>query len=131
MPGNPAIAERPADVPCYVPMEAMTVKGFALAPTIPSRVEKLVRRTLLRQRNPDCTLVKQVRRYRHAPVDGLGSLTVDTPARRHNLYYRADTSDEDVIRQIFAGGEYDLAMLRRFAEIRDFVERRHRVDCAR
>ncbi len=127
MPGNPAIAERPADVPCYVPMEAMTVKGFALAPTIPSRVEKLVRRTLLRQRNPDCTLVKQVRRYRHAPVDGLGSLTVESPARRHNLYYRADTSDEDVIRQIFAGGEYDLAMLRRFAEIRDFVERRHRV----
>ena len=126
MPGNPAVAGRPADVPRYVPMEAMTVKGFALAPTISARVEKLVRRALLRQRNPDCAFVKQVRRYRHAPAGGLGSMTVETPARRHKMYYHADTSDEHVIWQIFAGADYDLATLRRFTEIRDFVEHRHR-----
>jgi FkbM family methyltransferase len=126
--GLSASAGRPAtaDAPCYVPMEAMAVKGFALAPSISARVEKLVRRTLLQQRNPDSTLVNKVRRYRHTLAGGERRMTVETADTRHTMYYRADTSDEHVISQIFAGGDYDLAKLQRFAEIRDFVERRHR-----
>jgi FkbM family methyltransferase len=114
-----------ASRPCHVAIEAMAVKGFALAPTIPARAERLVRRALLGQRNPDCRVVKQLRRYYNSRADGLATLVVETPVRQHTLYYRPDTSDEHVIWQIFARGDYDLATLQRFADLREFVERRH------
>jgi FkbM family methyltransferase len=126
MPDNSAELQQAASEALHVSMEAMTVKGFALTPTVPARIEKLVRRTFLRQRDPDCALVKQVRHRRQALAGESGTMTVETPARRHKMHYRADTSDEHVIWQIFARGDYDLAMLRRFTEIRAFVERRHR-----
>lgn len=112
-----------ADTPFYVSMEAMGVRGFALAPTIPARIERLVRRTLLRQSNPDCTLVKRVRHRGRA--NRLASMTIETPTRRHEMHYRPGTSDEDVIWQIFSRRDYDLAMLKRFGEIHAFVEHQH------
>lgn len=114
----------PADTPFYVSMEAMRIKGFALAPTIPARIERLVRRTLLRQSNPDCTLVKRVRHCGRA--NRLASMTIETPTRRHEVHYRPGTSDEDVIWQIFSRRDYDLTMLKRFGEIHAFVEHHHR-----
>lgn len=126
MPSPLSNASQPVDMPVYVPMETMAIKGFALAPTIPARIERLVRRALLRQRNPDCALVKQVRHRRHGLAGGLGSMTIETPTHRHRMHYRADSSDEGVIWQIFSRGDYDLAMLKRFTEIRSFVEGRHR-----
>jgi FkbM family methyltransferase len=119
-------ASPPTDLPFYVPMESMAIKGFALAPTIPARIERLVRRALLRQRNPDCALVKRVRHRRQGMAGGLGTMTIETPSRRQGMQYRAGSSDEDVIWQIFSRGDYDLAMLKRFAEIHAYVEGRHR-----
>lgn len=125
-PGNPPAVRQPADMPLYVAMDTMAIKGFALTPTVPARIERLVRRTLLRQRNPDCAFVKRVRHYRRMLTGRPGTMTIESPARRHKMHYRADTSDEHVIWQIFSRGDYDLAMLRRFTEIRDLLERRHR-----
>ncbi|HEX2891080.1 FkbM family methyltransferase [Vineibacter terrae] len=106
-----------------VPPHALALDGFALSGTIPARMEKLARR-LLRARNPDCAVVKRLRRLRHASADGLGHLTVRTPDRAQRLHYRFGTSDEDVIWQIFGGGDYDLTRLRRFDDIGRLVERR-------
>ena len=110
----------------HVPLQAMAVRGFALTPTIGARAERLLRRVLLGQRKPDSTLAKRIRRYRQARADGLGSLSIEAGERRHVMHYRPDTSDEHVIWQIFARGDYDLAAFRRFGEICDYVERQHR-----
>ncbi len=110
----------------HVPLEAMTVKGFALTPTIGVRAERLLRRVLLGQRKPESTLVKWINRYRQGRTDGLGSLSIGTRDRRHTMHYRPDTSDESVIWQIFGRGDYDLAAFRRFSDIRNFLERQHR-----
>lgn len=107
-----------------VPPQSLALDGFALGGTVPAKVEKLARR-LLGQRNTDCTVVKRLRRYRHATADGLGQMTVRTPTRAQTMYYRFGTSDEDVIWQIFGGGDYDLTRLRRFNDIRRFVDARH------
>jgi len=40
------------------------------------------------------------------------------------LYFRAKSSDEHVIQQILVNNQYDLGRLRRFAELRDFLDRR-------
>jgi FkbM family methyltransferase len=119
------IVNRPPDAPAFVPTDSMAVRGFPLSPTIPARIERLVRSKLLRERNPECRLVKRIRRYRTG-AGGLARMTIRTPVRTHELCYRPDTSDEHVIWQIFGRGDYDLAMLQRFAEIRALVERRHR-----
>lgn len=107
-----------------VPPQALALDGFALGGTVPAKIEKLARR-LLGQRNTDCTVVKRLRRFRHATADGLGQMTVRTPTRAQTVHYRFGTSDEDVIWQIFGGGDYDLTRLRRFNDIRRFVDQRH------
>lgn len=111
--------------PLVVPPQAMALDGYALRRTVPGELEKLARRLLLRQRSPDCVMVKRMRRYRGASTDGLGRMTVRTPARSQDMFYRFGTSDEAVIWQIFGGRDYDLTRLRRFDDIRQFVERRH------
>ena len=111
-------------VSSIVPPQALALDGFALGGTVPAKLEKLTRR-LLGQRNTDCTVVKRLRRYRHASADGLGEMIVRTPTQAQTVHYRFGTSDEDVIWQIFGGGDYDLTRLRRFDDIRRLVEQRH------
>ncbi|WP_178130886.1 FkbM family methyltransferase [Reyranella sp. CPCC 100927] len=107
-----------------IPPQSLALEGFALGGTLPAKLEKLTRR-LLGQRNTDCNTVKRLRRYFHTAPDGLGQMTVRTPTRSQTVHYRFGTSDEDVIWQIFGGGDYDLTRLRRFDDIRRYVDARH------
>jgi len=51
----------------------------------------------------------------------LDMMTLSIAGHRRKLYYRAGTSDERVIDQIFCNQDYDLRRLRRFPEIIDFL----------
>jgi FkbM family methyltransferase len=54
-----------------------------------------------------------------------GEFIVETPVGDQTLFYRRWTSDEGVALQIFDAREYDVTKLRRFADLKSFLDRIH------
>jgi FkbM family methyltransferase len=60
-----------------------------------------------------------------APSNVAGELIVETPLGHHALSYRRWTSDEGVALQIFDSRDYDVTKLRRYADLKSFLDRIH------
>jgi FkbM family methyltransferase len=109
---------------CFVEPSAIAVREYILETTRVCRAEKKLRRAILGQRNPDCSGLRRLRGY-PLPTNGLGYITLQTSTTNRNLYFRPQTSDERVLRQIFEEWDYDLTRLPRWPGLRDFLEARH------
>src|SRR5262249_28428523 len=96
-----------------------------LEPTFLCRLERRFRRMVMRQGNPDCVMLKGL--YRFPFVQKLfGQMTIEAPGIRRTLSFRPGTTDVEVIRYVFKEHAFSMARLRRWPEIRAFLETQHR-----
>jgi FkbM family methyltransferase len=105
---------------CFIGGDAIAIKN-AFWKSAPRKLERRLRNVL--------SLPGDGHRPLNAPgesIDQLDSITVETPNHIRQLYCRRGTSDKDVVWSVFDRRDYDLARLRRFAEIREWLEARHR-----
>jgi len=88
------------------------------------RLERKFRRIALAQRDPDCSILQRLYRFPlvQKPVD---RLTIEAPGISHSLNFRPGTTDIDVIRYVFKEQAFSLTRLRRWPEIRAFLEAQH------
>jgi len=91
---------------------SIAIRDYRFDPSLAGRLTRRLRRALL----PAASM-------RETKLD---RVAVETPQGRRDVFFRKGTSDEHVIWSIFERSDYDLARLRRFPEILDLVERRHR-----
>jgi FkbM family methyltransferase len=108
----------------FVDRRAIQVKEYIEESRISCRVERKFRTVVLRERNPDCTLMKRFARTR-VMENGLARITVKVPKADRYLYFRPETSDESVVRQVFQAWQYDFARFRRWPSIQRFLEVHH------
>jgi FkbM family methyltransferase len=95
-----------------------------IEPTFLCRLERKFRRIALGQRDPDCFILQRL--YRFPFVQKLvGRFTIEAPGISHTLNFRPGTTDIDVIRYVFKEQAFSLTRLRRWPEIRAFLEAQH------
>jgi FkbM family methyltransferase len=108
----------------FVDCATMVARNL-LEPTFLCRLERKFRRIVLRQRDPDCFLLKRL--YRFPVVQKfVGRTTIEAPGVTHTLTFRPGTTDIDVIRYVFREQAYSMTRLRRWPEIRTFLEAQHK-----
>jgi FkbM family methyltransferase len=112
------------DMAYFVDRGAIAINEYLVEGTRACRAEKEFRHRILRQGDPDCSIMKRLYGCPR-PTNGLGRMTVRTPTENRNLYFRPQTSDERVFRQIFEDWQYDMTRFRRWQELRAFLEARH------
>jgi FkbM family methyltransferase len=106
----------------FLDQSAIVVREHRVEFSYFGRNEKRIRRLLLRQPNPDCSLVKAACGIPR-PVAGLGRLTIQTPGKVRTLYFRPGTSDTAVILDTFQKWQYSLKRLPHWPEILSFLKR--------
>jgi FkbM family methyltransferase len=108
----------------FVDGAAMTTRHL-IEPTFLGRLERKFRRTILRHRDPDCLILQRM--YRVPFVQELvGRTTIAAPGIRHTLNFRPGTTDIDVVRYVFKEQAFSMTRLRRWPEIRAFLEMQHK-----
>jgi FkbM family methyltransferase len=96
-----------------------------IEPTFLCRLERKFRRIALGQRDPDCFILQRL--YRFPFVQKLiGRFTIKAPGISHTLNFRPGTTDIDVVRYVFKEQAFSLTRLRRWPEIRAFLEAQHK-----
>jgi len=96
-----------------------------IEPTFLCRIERKFRRIVLRQQDPDCFTLKGL--YRFPFVQRLvGRMTIQAPGISHTLNFRPGTTDIEVIRYVFKQQAFSITRLRRWPEIRVFLEAQHK-----
>ncbi len=102
----------------FVTSDKIAIRNGGFWKGAPRRLERKLRGALAAPGDPP-----------HKPEAGntaLTSIVIDTPDETRKLYCRSGTSDPDVVWSVFDRRDYDLARLRRFAELRTWLEARHR-----
>jgi FkbM family methyltransferase len=107
---------------CVVAGDAIAIRNGGFWQTLPRRMERRIRTFFS---VPVDSRASVARNLTDAPAQ-LDRVTVETPNGARQLYCRKDTSDEGVVWSIFGRRDYDLSRLRRFSEIREWIEARHR-----
>jgi FkbM family methyltransferase len=96
-----------------------------IEPTFLCRLERGFSRIALRQRNPDCFIMKKI--YRSPFVQKIvGCTTIEAAGGRHTLNFRPGTTDIEVVRYVFKKQAFSLTRLQRWPEIRAFLEAQHK-----
>ena len=108
----------------FVDCASIAVRNL-IEPTFLCRLERKFRRTVVRQRDPDCFILKKL--YRLRLVKKLvGRMTIEAPGIDRTLNFRPGTTDIDVIRYVFKEQAFNITRLRRWPEIRAFLEAQHK-----
>jgi FkbM family methyltransferase len=108
----------------FVDRAAMAARNL-IEPTFLCRLERKFRRTILRQRDPDCLMLQRL--YRFPFVQRLvGRMTIEASGISHTLNFRPGTTDIEVIRYVFMEHAFSMTRLRRWPEIRAFLEAQHK-----
>jgi FkbM family methyltransferase len=108
----------------FVDCATMVARNL-LEPTFLCRLERKFRRIVLRQRDPDCFILNRLYRF-PAVQKFVGRTTIEAPGVTHTLTFRPGTTDIAVIRHVFKEQAYNIARLRRWPEIRAFLEAQHK-----
>jgi FkbM family methyltransferase len=123
--GRPTLSSvSPQTDNCFVDCSALATRHL-IEPTFLCRLERKFRRAALGQRDPDCFILQRL--YRFPFVQELvGRFTIQAPGTSHTLNFRPGTTDIDVIRYVFKEQAFSLTRLRRWPEIRAFLEVQHK-----
>jgi FkbM family methyltransferase len=95
---------------------SITVRGISFTQSISMRITSRIRRAFFPQRN----FWQNHRREGH-----LSHCSLEAAGRARRFYFRNQTTDEAVIRQIFYGRHYDFTRLARCADIQALLEKEH------
>ena len=102
----------------FVASKKIAIKGGGFWKSAPRRLERKLRSALAAPGD-----AHHVAAETDAPI---ANVVIETPDETRKLYCRSGTSDPDVIWSVFDRHDYDLARLRRFAELHDWLQSRQR-----